>query len=59
MTCEAHSDRVRFMILARALYDPAITADMSNEQTEKLIPEIIHRLVVGVKVRGEEALYQR
>tara|TARA_R110000796_G_scaffold14249_2_gene46549 strand:- start:343 stop:486 length:144 start_codon:yes stop_codon:yes gene_type:complete len=47
------------MILARALYDPAITADMSNEQTEKLIPEIIHRLVVGVKVRGEEALYQR
>jgi len=46
-------------ILARALYDPAITADMSNEQTEKLIPELIHRLVVGVKARGEEALYQR
>lgn len=45
-------------ILLRALYDPAIEPGMSLEQTRKLIPDIIRRLVTGVKARGEQALHQ-
>ena len=46
-------------ILLRALYDPAIRPGMSDEETAKVVPGIIHRLFVGVKARGESALYQR
>ena len=46
-------------ILLRALYDPAIKPGMSHWETQELIPGIVHRLVVGVKARGEAALYQR
>jgi hypothetical protein len=46
------------MILLRTLYDPAIKAGMSLEETRRLVPGIIHRLVTDVKARGEQALYQ-
>ena len=46
-------------ILIRALYDPAIEPGMTAAQTRALVPGIIHRLVTGVRARGEAALYQR
>ena len=46
-------------ILIRALYDPTIKPGMTAEQTRALVPDIIHRLVTGVKARGEAALYQQ
>ncbi len=46
------------MILLRTLYDPTIKAGMSLEETRRLVPGIIRRLVTGVKARGEQALYQ-
>mgnify|MGYP001310402466 FL=1 len=45
-------------ILLRTLYDPTINSGMREIETAALVPQIIHRLVVGVKTRGEEALYQ-
>jgi len=45
-------------VLLRTLYDPAIKAGMSLEETRQLVPGIIHRLVTGMKARGEQALYQ-
>ncbi len=46
-------------ILLRALYDPAITHGMTVDDTRRLVPGIIRRLVADVEARGTEALYQR
>ena len=46
-------------ILVRTLYDSRIKPEMKRRETEPIARKIIEELVAAVKVRGEEALYQK